>query len=295
MGNIPKEALPQVIPSNSLFGRTIELNTIPSGIPIHGILGDQQAALFGHKCFNFGESKCTYGTGAFFLMQTKNKKIETKSGILTTVAWQINNEINYALEGSCFVAGAAVGFLRDNLEMIKSVKETDLFEKVEAAPNLYFIPSLCGLGAPWWRPEVKGALFGMTRSTTKKQIVQACIEGICFQIEDLISVFKKEASLDLIKLSVDGGACSNQLLMKTQANLSNIKISRPKILEITAYGVALLAAYGYGIFTNLDTLKETTHYGEEFVPANSDKEMELRQKKLTNWSKAIEALKHFHS
>ncbi len=292
MGDIPITALPEILDSDALFGQTQNLQELPDGIPIHGILGDQQAALFGQKCFDYGESKCTYGTGAFFLMQTKEKCLENQSGLLTTVAWQIKGELSYALEGSCFITGAAVSFLRDNFEIIDHVNKTELKNKVEASPHLYFVPSLCGLGAPWWRAEVKGAFLGLTRSTSKEQMIQACLEGICFQVEDLISVFRKEASLDLKKLSVDGAACANNLLMKTQAHLSNLTLVKPEILETTAYGAALMAAHGCELVSlgHLKTLKNKATF---FKPTEQNEKQ--RQKKLNKGQQAISALKLFHA
>lgn len=295
MGNPALSSLPKVVPSNSLFGKTKKIPSLPDGLPIHGILGDQQAALFGQKCFDYGESKCTYGTGAFMLMQTQGKLIQTQSGLLTTVAWQIDDQLNYALEGSCFIAGAAVGFLRDNLEIIKNVQETDLEEAIEASPHLYFVPSLCGLGAPWWRPEVKGSFLGLTRSTSKKQIMQACLEGICFQVEDLLSVFRKEASFTLKSLFVDGGACANKRLMETQAYLSNLSLTRPKILETTAYGAALMSAHGCGLIPDLNKLKKIENFDRVFSVTKDKDLSSLRKEKLFKWQRAVEALKMFHN
>lgn len=291
MGDIPESSLPKVLSSNSLFGKTRGVSSLPDGISISGVLGDQHASLFGHACFNYGESKCTYGTGAFFLMNTEDKIIRSKEGLLTTVAWELNGKISYALEGSCFIAGAAVGFLRDNLGLIKKAKETGFIPKdTQAAPELYFVPALCGLGAPYWKPDVKGALLGLTRSTSKDQIIKACLEGICFQVEDLLGVFRKEASLPLSKLNVDGGACANEILMNTQAYLSNLEVLRPKILEATAYGAALIAAYGSGIIKNLENLRKQKDPEESFKVTVSAEEVLLRDEKLTQWKKAINSL-----
>lgn len=287
MGGFPKSSLPEIKDSHANFGQTKGLEVITDDIPIHGILGDQQAALFGHHCLNYGDAKCTYGTGAFFLMNTEKKCVINQSGLLSTVAWQLGGEVHYALEGSCFIAGAAVSFLRDNLEIIKDVKETNLTEEIKAAPDLYFVPALCGLGAPWWLPKIKGAFLGLTRATTKKQLLKATLEGICFQVEDLISVFKKEAGLTLKEIHVDGGACANDSLMTTQTELSCLKVIRPRILETTAYGSALMASYGLG-YLSLNDLKGLQEHDKIFE-LNKINEG-LRGDKKKGWLKAIKTL-----
>lgn len=295
MGGIPESSLPRILDSHGHFGVTKGVSVLPDGISIHGILGDQQASLFGHKCFDYGESKCTYGTGAFFLMNTKDKIIKSHKGLLTTVAWQLNGDSSYALEGSCFIAGAAVSFLRDNLKLIQTVEESShIPPNTEASPHLYYVPALCGLGAPHWKPEVKGAFLGLTRSTSREQIIKACLEGICFQVEDLLSVFRQEASCKLESLCVDGGASSNDLLMEIQAYLSNLKVTRPKIIETTAYGAALMAAYGTGLASDLKNLKSLKDYDKTFKPDHSKESQKLKEEKLTQWSKALSLLKAFY-
>lgn len=294
MGSPNKDSLPEVLDSNSFFGKTLGLPFLPDGISINGILGDQQAALFGHTCFEFGESKCTYGTGAFFLMNTKEKLIQSTQGLLTTVASQIDGKVSYALEGSCFIAGAAVGFLRDNLGLIQTAQETgNLPEATEAAPDIYFVPALAGLGAPHWKPAAKGAFLGLTRSTSKDQMIKACLEGICFQVEDLLAVFRKEASFPIKQLSVDGGATANNVLMLTQAFISNLEVHRPKVIEATAYGAATLAAYGCGIVENLEDLKRQRSLERRFVPSSNEKMEALRQEQLRGWSQALKAVELF--
>ena len=294
MGGLKPKNLPEVRDSNSLFGKTKGNLVLPDGIDITGILGDQQASLFGHTCFNYGESKCTYGTGTFFLMNTGDKIVSSNQGLLSTIAYQINGKVSYALEGSCFIAGAAVGFLRDNLKLIDKAKDTGNIPKsTKASPNIYFVPALSGLGAPYWEPSAKGALLGLTRSSSKEEIIKACLEGICFQVEDLLDVFRKEASITLDKLFVDGGATSNEILMTDQAYISNLEVIRPKIIEATAYGAAAIAAYGKGLISSLEELKEQKTYDRSFKAKLSDHEADLRELKLRNWKKAIEAVKIF--
>ncbi len=292
LGDIPETSLPEVIHSDSLFGKTKGLSFLPDNISIHGILGDQQASLFGQTCFKKGDSKCTYGTGAFFLMNTGKSPVLSKEGLLTTIAWDLKKEgMSYALEGSCFIAGAAVGFLRDNLHMIDHVKETgEIKEDTEAAPHIYFVPALTGLGAPYWKPKARGILLGLTRSTTKEQIIKATLEGICFQVEDLLATFKKESGLELKELCVDGGATANEILMKTQSYLSQLKILRPEILESTAYGAALISAYGSGFIKNLEDLKKQKTIGKSFDVKLTQEEQEQRKEKLEGWKKAVSLL-----
>lgn len=289
MGGVPESSLPKVIPSDSLFGKTKGLSFLPEGLPIHGILGDQQASLFGQACFKKGESKCTYGTGAFFLMNTGEKAISSEEGLLSTVAWELTKEgVSYALEGSCFIAGAAVGFLRDNLKLIESVKETgEIPEDTEAAPEVYFVPALTGLGAPYWKPGAKGMILGLTRSTTKEQIMKATLEGICFQVEDLLMTFKKDSGFKLEALCVDGGATGNEILMNTQSELSALKILRPEILESTAYGAALISAYGSGFIKSLEDLKKQKTVGKAFNVTLTKEGQEKRKEKLQGWKQAV--------
>jgi glycerol kinase len=199
--------------------------------------------------------------------------------------------MSYALEGSCFIAGAAIGFLRDNLHMINHAKETsEISEDTEAAPQIYFVPALTGLGAPYWKPKARGILLGLTRSTTKEQIIKATLEGICFQVEDLLATFKKESGLELKELCVDGGATANEILMKTQSYLSQLKILRPEILESTAYGAALISAYGSGFIKSLEDLKKQKTIGKSFDVKLTQEEQEQRKEKLEGWKKAVSLL-----
>ena len=295
MGGAPKESLPEVISSDSFFGETKGLSFLPDKISINGILGDQQASLFGHACFLSGEAKCTYGTGAFLLMNTGEKAIPSNKGLLTTISWKLGQKTYYALEGSCFIAGAAISFLRDNLKLIENVQETGLIPlEAKASPDLYFVPSLSGLGAPHWIPEAKGALLGLTRSTTKEEIIKACLEGIAFQVNDLLETFKEESSQNFESLSVDGGASSNQILMKTQAYLSQASIKQPESLESTAYGAALLAAFGKKILTNLEEIKEKKEFKASFQEkVSTDEEKRILEQKKSGWRKALRAVSQF--
>ena len=247
--DVPMEVLPQVFDSSGEFGVTKGVGILPDGIPIAGIAGDQQAALFGQGCVNVGEAKCTYGTGAFVLMNTGDRPVESRHGLLTTVAWRINGKMTYALEGSAFIAGAAVQWLRDGLKIIKTSPEVeDLARTVDDNGGVVFVPALAGLGAPYWRPDVRGGIFGITRGTTTGHIARAVLEGIALEVYDLINAMQKDLDEPLKTLKVDGGASQNNLMMQFQADILRTEVVRPKITETTAYGAGLLAGMGVGFY-----------------------------------------------
>ncbi|MCU0662650.1 MAG: glycerol kinase GlpK [Myxococcota bacterium] len=246
---IPAAVLPRISSCSEILGKTQGLGILPDGIPIAGMAGDQQAALFGQACFAAGQAKCTYGTGAFLMMNTGDTLVRSKHGLLTTVAWKLGEQITYALEGSLFVAGAAVQWLRDGLGLIVKASEIEpLARSVPDSAGVVFVPALAGLGAPYWRAEARGLISGITRSTTAAHLARACLEGMALQVTDVVTAMEQDAQAKTGLLRVDGGASANDLLMQIQADLIGAPISRPKTLETTALGAACLAGLGVGLF-----------------------------------------------
>jgi glycerol kinase len=235
------------------FGKTKGLSFLPDGIPITGILGDQQAALFGQAGFLPGQMKCTYGTGAFLLLNTGHDIKKSKYGLLSTVAFKNEGKAVYALEGSCYIAGAAVQWLRDNLKIISKSSEVEELalgvKHHQEMEHILFFPFFTGIGSPYWNSNAKGAIIGLTRDTKESHLAHACLDGIAFSINDVVEAMRKDASLDITELNVDGGAVNNNLLMSIQATVSNLKIIRPKVVETTGYGAALAAGIGAKILT----------------------------------------------
>ncbi|MBF0442255.1 MAG: glycerol kinase, partial [Oligoflexales bacterium] len=287
-------SLPEVKDSAMVMGRTRGVDFLPDGIPIAGILGDQQAALAGQACFDVGDAKCTYGTGAFMLLNTGNKRLYSTHGLLTTVAWSLNNKLTYAFEGASFIAGAAVQFLRDQLNIIEAAPQTQkLADGHIGAPEIYFVPALAGLGAPHWNPEAKGAIFGLTRGVSKGQIVRATLEGIAFQVYELFSSMKRDFPQDTAALRVDGGASSNDLLMQIQADILSIDVDRPSNLETTAAGAAMFAGLGIGLYSDLNELKNARKSDKIFRADKNEKALSLRKEQLKGWKRAVDAVQLF--
>lgn len=285
-------ALPEVKDSAGLFGKTKGVSFLPDGIPISGCAGDQQAALAGQTCFAVGEAKCTYGTGAFLLMNIGAKPLISSTGLLTTVAWSLGGKLTYAFEGSAFIAGAAVQFLRDQWQVIANAKETEALTRGSTgSPEVYFVPALAGLGAPYWDPLAHGAILGLTRGTTKGQLVRATLEGIAFQVCDLLTSMAQDAGQPLSVLRVDGGASANDVLMQDQADLSDIPVDRPKMLETTAMGAALFAGLGVGVFRSVDELATVRMSDRMFKPISP--EAAKRAERLAGWKRAINAVQAF--
>jgi glycerol kinase len=271
--NIKSDYLPKIVDSFSEFGVTEGLSFLPDGIPISCILGDQQAALFGQAGINKGDLKCTYGTGAFILLNTGREKVFSSSGLLTTVAFKHDNKPVYALEGSSYIAGAAVQWLRDNLNIIDSAPDVENLAKqvtnMEEMEFLQFLPFFTGIGSPYWNAQAKGAIVGLTRDTQKKHIARACLEGIALSVNDSISALTKDVDTNVSAIRVDGGACLNDLLMQFQSNFSNIKVIRPKIIETTAYGVALGSLIGVNDIS-FDQLKEFIPESDSYFKHKND-------------------------
>lgn len=268
LGEIPSSLLPEVRASSGEFGITHDSGVFPDGIPILGVAGDQHAATFGQACFEVGMAKCTYGTGAFALVNTGSEAVESKNGLLTTIAWQLGEERTYALEGSVFIAGAIVQWLRDQMGFFESSAEIEeLAAQVDSSDGVILVPALTGLGAPHWKPDARGLLCGLTRGTTRAHIARAALEGIAYQVTDLLSAMVADRGGEGIKvLRVDGGAAANALLMQYQANLLGIECHRPTILDTTALGAGYLAALGAGMFSDLGEISRAWARDETFEP-----------------------------
>ncbi len=285
--NIPRALLPEIAPSAGEFGKVRSVASLPDGVPITGIAGDQQAALFGQACFTPGDAKCTFGTGAFLLMNTGSTPVPSTNGLVTTVAWQIPGEKAYALEGSAFVAGAAVQWLRDGLQFFESAAEVEaMAQSVPDSGGVVVVPAFAGLGAPHWRPNARGSITGLTRGTTRAHIARATLEGIALQNVDVLRAMEGDSGRSLAILKVDGGAAANNLLMQFQCDVLGVAISRPELLETTAIGAALLAGLGCGLWPSKAAIAKTLPEERAFRPTMTP---ELVQDHLARWAKAIDA------
>ncbi len=288
---VPSAVLPAVKPSAGEFGITRKLDFLPDGLPITGVAGDQQAALFGQCAFAPGEAKCTYGTGAFFLLHTGKIPVVSKHQLLTTVAATTGTEPRYALEGSVFVAGAAVQWLRDGLKLFGKAEDTlELAMQSNPAEPVLFVPAFVGLGSPHWQPDARGAILGLTRGTTKADVARAALEGVAYQVADLIDAARKDMGASLTALRVDGGMARNDWFLQCQADVLGLPVLRPSNLESTALGAAYLAAIGCGQCRGEPELREIVAKAQEFLPRITAEE---RGKKLARWRKAVEAVIDF--
>ena len=282
---VPASVLPEVCGNSEVYGHTRGLSVLPDGIPIAGMAGDQQAALFGQTCFNVGDAKCTYGTGAFLLMNTGEQALRSEHGLLTTIAWRIGGRTTYAFEGSSFVAGSAVQWLRDQLGIIRTSAEVEeLARKVDSSQGVVFVPALTGLGAPHWDPNARGLLYGLTRGSSAAHIARATLEGIAFQIAELAEAMVKDAGRALRRLRVDGGAANNALLMQFQSDLLGVDVDRPSCIETTALGAAYLAGLAVGVFRDTEAIARVHRIERSFAPAMSDAE---REQHMSRWRDAV--------
>ncbi len=265
--DVPRALLPEVVPSAGIVARTKGVPGLPDGVPIAGIAGDQQAALFGQGCFRPGDVKCTYGTGAFVLMNVGSKPRASKHRLLSTVAWKIPGEVAYALEGSAFIAGAAVQWLRDGLGIIRDSSEIEaLARSVPDSGEVVFVPALTGLGAPHWAPHARGLIAGIGRDTTRAHLARATLEGIALEIADLVTAMSADAAAPIASMRVDGGASANDLLMQTQSDVTGTSVLRPRVLETTALGAGMLAALGAGLVASRDDIAGALPAEREFRP-----------------------------
>ena len=288
--DIPASMLPEVKPSSAVYGNT-DARIFGAEIPIAGDAGDQQAALFGQACYMPGMVKNTYGTGCFMLMLTGEKLVHSANGLLTTIAWGVNNKVEYALEGSIFIAGAAIQWLRDNLKVIYDAKDSEYFAtKVEDSLGVYVVPAFVGLGAPYWDMYARGAILGLTRGTTRNHIIRATLESIAYQTRDVLELMRNECGIDLCELRVDGGACANNFLMQFQADILGVSVERPEIIETTALGAAYLAGLAVGFWKDQSMVAERRQVNRRFIPSmNEDKRKEL----YDNWKKAVKRAMHW--
>ncbi|WP_366924380.1 glycerol kinase GlpK [Metallumcola ferriviriculae] len=282
--DIPASMLPEVRGSSEIYGYTDAGGIFNRKIAIAGAAGDQQAALFGQTCLESGMAKNTYGTGCFMLMHTGDKPVTSKNGLLTTIAWGINGRVQYALEGSIFVAGAAIQWLRDGLKLIDAAPDSQYFaDKVEDSAGVYVVPAFTGLGAPYWDMYARGAIFGLTRGTTKDHIIRATLESLAYQTKDVLRAMETDSAIKLKALRVDGGAAANDLLMQFQANLLGVNVERPQVLETTASGAAYLAGLAVG-FWQPQELDKKWIADASFAP---DMDQETRDKLYDGWKKAV--------
>lgn len=281
---VPKRILPEIVSNAEIMGKTRGLDFLPDGIPISGMAGDQQSALIGQACFEKGDTKATYGTGSFILMNTGPEAIQSSKGLLTTVAFKIGNDTKYCLEGSAFVAGAAVQWLRDNLGIIKSSEEIEgLARTVSETGDLSFVPALSGLGTPYWKPEARGLIRGISRDTNRGHLARAALEGIALQNMDIMRAMQSDAG-EMSVIKVDGGASRNNLLMQYQADVLDLTCKRPQVTETTALGAATLAGLGIGLFESIHAASKAWKLDRQFVPEMTNSE---RQRHLDKWGQAV--------
>lgn len=291
MLDVPQSMLPEVHNSSEVYGNTDVAVFLGYEIPIAGVAGDQQAALFGQACFEPGDAKNTYGTGCFMLMNTGSKIHTSKHGLLTTIAWGIDGKVEYALEGSIFIAGAAIQWLRDGLKLIDGAPDSEYYaKKVKDTDGVYFVPAFVGLGAPYWDMRARGGIFGLTRGTTKDHIIRAALDSLAYQTKDVLGSMEADSGISLKSLRVDGGAVTNNLLMQFQADILGTRVDRPEIIETTALGAAYLAGLAVGFWSSKEELASHWLLDRRFEP---DMEEEKRAKLYKGWLKAVERSKNW--
>ncbi|GAK40108.1 glycerol kinase [Paenibacillus sp. TCA20] len=285
--DIPQAMLPEVRGSSEVYAHTVPYHFFGSEVPIAGAAGDQQAALFGQACYEEGAIKNTYGTGCFMLMNTGERAIHSQHGLITTIAWGIDGKIEYALEGSIFVAGSAIQWLRDGLRMIKDSKDSELYSsRVDSTDGVYLVPAFVGLGSPYWDSEVRGAVFGLTRGTSKEHFIRATLESLAYQTRDVLNAMQQDSGNPLAKLRVDGGAVKNNLLMQFQSDILGAPVERPVISETTALGAAYLAGLAVGFWSSREEICEQWASERIFEPGMAE---EQRERLYAGWQKAVEA------
>ncbi|MCO7124916.1 glycerol kinase GlpK [Sporolactobacillus shoreicorticis] len=288
---VPKAMLPEVKSSSEVYAKTIDYHFFGQEVPIAGIAGDQQSALFGQACYETGMVKNTYGTGCFMLMNTGEQAVRSKSGLLTTIAWGINGKITYALEGSVFVAGSAIQWLRDGLRMFRYSQESEEYaRRVESTDGMYFVPAFVGLGTPYWDSDVRGAAFGITRGTTKEHFIRATLESLAYRTKDVLDAMEEDSGIKLKKLRVDGGASMNNFLMQFQSDILGVEVERPTSSETTALGAAYLAGLAVGIWKNEAELSDGWQVGKKFDAVMQESS---RYKLYSGWKKAVNAARAF--
>ncbi|WHY02489.1 glycerol kinase GlpK [Neobacillus sp. DY30] len=288
---VPYSMLPEVRPSSEIYGKTVDYHFFGNEIPISGVAGDQQAALFGQACFEEGMAKNTYGTGCFMLKNTGENAVRSGHGLLTTIAWGLNGKVEYALEGSIFVAGSAIQWLRDGLRMFKDAKDSEAYAaKVDSNDGVYVVPAFVGLGTPYWDSEVKGAVFGLTRGSTKEHFIRATLESLAYQTKDVIAAMEADSGIELKTLRVDGGAVKNNFIMEFQSDILNVPVERPVVNETTALGAAYLAGLAVGFWESQEEIAKQWAVDRTFLPKLSE---ENRNKLYDGWKKAVKATMAF--
>lgn len=282
--DIPKAILPEAMPSSCVYGMA-DPAFLGGEIPISGAAGDQQAALFGQTCFQPGDAKSTYGTGCFLLMNTGEKLVFSENGLITTIAWGLDGKVTYALEGSVFVAGAAIQWLRDEMRIIDSAEDSEyMAKKVKDTNGCYVVPAFTGLGAPYWDQYARGTIVGITRGVNKCHIIRATLESLAYQVNDVLVAMKADSGIALSSLKVDGGASANNFLMQTQADIINVPVNRPQCVETTAMGAAYLAGLAVGYWKDLEDIKNNWMVDRTFVPVLEEK---TRTERIQGWKKAV--------
>ena len=282
---VPAQMLPAVRPSSEIYGYTDASVFLGARVPISGAAGDQQAALFGQTCFQPGMAKNTYGTGCFMLMNTGDALYDSKNGLLTTIAWGLDGKVEYALEGSIFIAGAAIQWLRDGLKILEAAPDSEYFaQKVSDADGVYVVPAFVGLGAPYWDMKARGAILGLTRGTSKAHIVRATLDSLAYQTKDVLSAMEADSNIKLQALKVDGGAVANNLLMQFQADILGVPVDRPQVTETTALGAAYLAGLAVGFWASKDDLVKNWQLDTRFEPKMAEAE---KEKLYKGWQKAV--------
>ena len=289
--DIPKAILPEVKESSEVYAHTKDYHFFGQEVPIAGIAGDQQAALFGQACFERGDVKNTYGTGGFMLMNTGEEPVTSESGLLTTIAYGLDGKVNYALEGSIFVSGSAIQWLRDGLRIINFAPQTENYAtRVNSTDNVYFVPAFVGLGTPYWDSEARGAIFGLTRGTEKEHFIRATLESLCYQTRDVMEAMSKDSGIEVNNLRVDGGAVKNNFIMQFQADIVDTSVERPEVQETTALGAAYLAGLAVDFWEDKKDIADGWKLEKEFNPEMSE---ETRTKLYKGWKKAVEATQVF--
>lgn len=289
--SVPRSMLPEVRSSSEVYGYTDEAHFFGARVPIAGIAGDQQAALFGQACYSEGMAKNTYGTGCFMLMNTGEKAVASASGLLTTIAWGLGGKVEYALEGSIFVAGSAIQWLRDGLRMLKNAQDSESYaSRVDSTEGVYVVPAFVGLGTPYWDSDVRGAVFGLTRGTSKEHFVRATLESLAYQTRDVLAAMEADSGIALHSLRVDGGAVSNDFLMQFQSDMLGVNVERPAVNETTALGAAYLAGLAVGYWSSREEIAAQWHMERSFAPAMEESR---REELYAGWRKAVRAAMAF--
>lgn len=291
MLSVPKSMLPEVRPSSEVYAETVDYHFFGQNVPIAGVAGDQQAALFGQACFEKGMAKNTYGTGCFMLMNTGEKAVKSENGLLTTIAWGVDGKVEYALEGSIFVAGSAIQWLRDGLRMFNTAPESEKYaERVESTEGVYMVPAFVGLGTPYWDSDVKGAVFGLTRGTSKEHFIRATLESLAYQTKDVLDAMTADSGINLKTLRVDGGVVKNDFLMQFQSDMIGVPVERPTVNETTALGAAYLAGLATGYWKDREEIQEQWMLDRSFDPAMEE---DQKEELYAGWKKAVNATMAF--